>query len=1829
MKSSEIQYMNKRFTYIFTLMLLLVSGATLAQEPEPNVVIGGSVFGGGNKAIVKGSCTVLVDQANASIGEDVYGGGALAKVNTDGTAYTDGKTTQVTLTQGTVTGNVYGGGLGQQDDPTTGDVNEAVAADVFGPVTVTVNGGTTTNVYGCNNLNGAPKNTVTVNVSGGSVTQDVYGGGNLASTANTVSPVVNIIGGEVGQDVYGGGALANVGGSTVNVTGGTVTRNVYGGGLGDKEDLGEGHSDVAALVNGTVEVNIGALVSQSGGFATEVSGSATIGGSVFGCNNTNGTPTDNVTVNIYQTHREPNEETSGTGYALSKVFGGGNQANYKPTAANKKATVHVWTCDNTIEYLYGGGNAADLGTDGEGNIKSATDVIIDGGRIEWVFGGGNGYSASGNHDKPYYDADNDECTATQTATLCPDYNPGANIYGNTSVTFHAGDITFIFGGSNQYGKVTGTKTVDVVGDGDCPTKVIAELYGGNNEAPAIGDISLTMGCQAGNNTSIGSVFGGSRKANITGDVTLTIKGGTYDYVFGGNNIEGIIDGNVTLNLNGGTIREAAFGGNKGGGSITGNITVNVEDLNLDCPLVVKDVFGAGDQARYTAPTNEGAREFNPIVNINHLREGEDSQTITGNVYGGGNGDPSSASQEPGMVTGNPEVIVGDAVGTHYAKVSGNVYGGGNAAKVVGSTKVLMQNANSIVSTDIYGGGNLANVSGNTDVVINGGTVSTDVYGGGALANVGTNGDNHTNVTINGGTVSGSIYGGGLGRNAAAAVGNEGDPGYVPAVSAVAALVNGAVQVTVNGGTVTGSVYGCNNINGAPQSTVKVDIYGTDTPPSGYALANVFGGGNQAAYDGSPEVTIHNCNNSIGNVYGGGNQASVVSTNVKVYGGNTIGYVFGGGNGTGVAADYEMVSGTALTNIYGGTILKVFAGNNTSGIITGSATVNVNKQTESGHDSCPMYIGEVYGGGNFAAGNAGTINIYCTGDLVALGSGQHYGVDQEGIRYVYGGANQADIGTSDSPSNITLNINSGIVENVFGGNNTSGAIYGTITVNINQDESATCLEHWYVGDVYGGGNHADYNGTPQVNIQKGTVSGNVYGGGNDITDGTKGVAGSNVEMTGGSVLGGVYGGCNEKGSVTGKSLVKIYGGTVGSSSGTRADVFGGGLGQNTMVNGDVEVIVNKTGSNETHIYGDVYGGSAKGKVNCTSAGNAQTSGAKTDVTLTLGTIYGNLYGGGLGETNGAAADVWGPVTVTVSGGLVSTYNSEAAGGNVYGCNNYNGAPQVSTSVVISGGTVARDVFGGGNLANASIATQVTVNGGTVSRDVYGGGALANTGATTVDIKSGTITGNIYGGGLGDGSHTPQETGAILVNIGWANGATSGSSASIEHNGTATIGGNVYGCNNTAGSPQDNVTVNVYGTAHNTTNTATYTENDGTNGNPTYAIANVFGGGNKANYEPETGASSKKATVNVFGCKNTIGRVFGGGDAAATPSVETDIQGGRMNMVFGGGNGEGGAPGANVHGTVNLSIHGGTVGEFYGGSNQYGTIDEAITTVVDNNGPCQSLNITEFFCGGNFVDITNNLTTTIECSDNMNVTSLYGGCNQASITGNVVLNVYGGTYDTIFGGSKGRLPGTNSLTDPGKEANITGNVTLNLYGGTVKNVFGGSNVLGNIQGNITVNVLDVESNTCPLYITNLYGGSNLTDYEPTSASAISPVVNVVHIKSGISGNVYGGSKGVEGATGEDVTKVVANPLVNIGYDAATMNNSNNVSIQSYVSAHSSLIAAPRAIVSGSVFGGGDAAKIEGNTAIFLRNRSKVFGNVYGGGNMGEVTGNTKVIVDGVNH
>lgn len=632
----------------------------------------------------------------------------------------------------------------------------------------------------------------------------------------------------------------------------------------------------------------------------------------------------------------------------------------------------------------------------------------------------------------------------------------------------------------------------------------------------------------------GWIAGGGNGTSSNGGVTT---GSTYIYV-GGNCRVDSEGSNIKINS---SLGGQVFGSGSGIENTTnwGQLLYGSNVVIADNAYVERDVFGGGNfgwteqnATIYITGTKASVRSVYGGANQN---EGERVRiymtggTVREGLYGGSN--------TTGTISGNVTIqINGGQVGT--SSKPANIHGGG-----YGQSTIVTGNVNLTLGT--------------SDQTSEGVTVWGDVYGGSALGKVNctVNNNNYqytnnteTNVTLYKGTINGSLYGGALGG------------------SNVGTHVYGPVKVKVYGGSVkkvgdndgSGGVYGANNKDGAPQRSVTVDIYGTDPAPkeNQYALHAVYGGGNQAPYtygNGYPKVTVHNCDNSIEYVYGGGNAAAVASTDVTIWGGDIIGNVFGGGNGeSGTAAD---VNGDAVTKIYGGTILNVYGGSNSKGKIEGEILLTVNSQQEPGENKklCPMNIENVYGGGNKADSKVGSITIGCTGT-----DGR--------IDNVYGGANAADVN-----SDIDLHINGGNIGNVFGGNNQSGTISGTVTVTIG-DAPNECDEEFSVDYVYGGGNLAAYSAPegkkdfPVVNMVSGTVNNAIYGGGLGTTAIVKG--NPQVTMTGGTV------GYTEM--VDGKQVV------------SGGDIFGGG--NAAAVEGNTSVVI--TNGEVKH---NVYGGGNQAKV----------------------------------------------------------------------------------------------------------------------------------------------------------------------------------------------------------------------------------------------------------------------------------------------------------------------------------------------------------------------------------------------------------------------------------------------------------------------------------------------------------------------------------------------------------------------------------------------------------------------------------------------------------
>ncbi len=749
-----------------------------------------------------------------------------------------------------------------------------------------------------------------------------------------------------------------------------------------------------------------------------------------------------------------------------------------------------------------------------------------------------------------------------------------------------------------------------------------------------GDPAFTLRIRGSENNPIinGIIYGAAENADCQGRRTMVLTGGTVKgWIAGGANgteqsggtMTGAtfvyVGGKANINSSGSqTVINRAVGGNvfaagcgNGINSSSGQVTQGTNVVVADDAYVERGVYGGGSYG-YTTNTS----------NI-YITGGR-----IGGVAGGVNGTSYSANI-PGGVYGGACQNQGGTVNIYMTggEVNGGLYGGSNNSGTIANNVTMQINGGQVGTSsapaNIHGGGygQATRVSGDVEVTLGtekqatgGVTVYGDVYGGSALGYVnGTTATDtyHTHVTMNKGTIYGSLYGGALGSNT------------------VPANVYGPVEVKVYGGSVkatsaagSGGVYGANNINGAPQRSVTVDIYGTDPAPeeNQYALHAVYGGGNQAPYtygNGYPKVTVHYCDNSIEYVYGGGNAAAVAATDVTIYGGDVIGNVFGGGNGTVSAAN---VTGSTSTKIYGGTILNVYGGSNSQGTIGGDINLLVNSQAEEGKDLCLMNIVNVFGGGNQAASKAGNISIVCTGD-------KGY------IENVYGGANQANI-----EGNIDLHINGGNIGNVFGGNNESGNISGSITVTVGNAPNEDC-GIFEIGNVYGGGNLAAYsngNGYPIVNMLGGTVREAIFGGGygesaivtgNPKVNVSGGIVGSVITIDGTqTILGDIYGGGNMA-PLIGNPVV-----TLSDKANVWSRVFGGG--NNALVTGNTNVTMSggvvgfteKVGERDVVRGGDIFGG-----------GNAATIEGETNVRITNGRIGHNVYGGGnegnvTGKTN---------------------------------------------------------------------------------------------------------------------------------------------------------------------------------------------------------------------------------------------------------------------------------------------------------------------------------------------------------------------------------------------------------------------------------------------------------------------------------------------------------------------------------------------------------------------------------------------------------------------
>ena len=697
-----------------------------------------------------------------TITKDFYGGGSLGKVNGTATSVLD---------DCTVRGNVFGGGYSAsiptipvRNTPafvSRPSVNTNIGMFEMAEIADSVE-------YEWKHVDQFPNNNQK-GIESGDDGNFVYTDQNLETLGQVRNSNIIIKGSTtILGSVYGGGALASMdtdGETKVNLIGGTIYGDVYGGGqgrlAGTQDDKGKLLPEVSALV-GNANVNLNGIdatdykseyttLEQNGDAGSYVVKDSEKGcivkGSIFGCNNLNGTPKGDVMVHIYKTQNAAasritnpaegaqNAKVKGR-YDVKAAYGGGNLAPYEPNAtvttgtdevkeaSKPAATVIIDGCDrSSIGQVYGGGNAASTpatsvtvnGTYeigelfGGGNGKD--DISKDGG-VTWIKnpGANVGFKDYSEHEKEEgFRTKEERQDANNTA-----FKPYIYGSGKASVNIKGGTIHQVFGGSNTKGNVRITAVTmleEVKNDSNepiCPFHV-DEAYGGGKSAPMDAEARLLMACIPG----LEAAYGGAEAADIHGNVELNITNGNFDRVFGGNNKSGTINGSITVNIEETGCKPIIIGELYGGGNLAGyskygykldeegETMIPIEDPNDPEALKDDDIYG------------------DPEVNVK-------SFTSIGDIYGGGYG-------ETAVMVGNPTVNINVGMGdkTNYTDESTykvgetdvpyyDVNGFKELTKTIdGHTVIIPQHKKGMIGAvnNVFGGGNAAKVIGNTNVNI--------------------------------------------------------------------------------------------------------------------------------------------------------------------------------------------------------------------------------------------------------------------------------------------------------------------------------------------------------------------------------------------------------------------------------------------------------------------------------------------------------------------------------------------------------------------------------------------------------------------------------------------------------------------------------------------------------------------------------------------------------------------------------------------------------------------------------------------------------------------------------------------------------------------------------------------------------------------------------------------------------------------------------------------------------------------------------------------------------------------------------------------------------
>ncbi len=966
---------------------------------------------------------------------------------------------------------------------------------------------------------------------------------------------------------------------------------------------------------------------------------------------------------------------------------------------------------------------------------------------------------------------------------------------------------------------------------------------------------------------------------------------------------------------------------------------------------------------------------------------------------------------------------------------------------------------------VYGGGRCADVTGNSYVaVINAERVNA-VYGGNDIAGA-VSGEDGSHIWI----------------------GNDDDNASFSGADTWKASGTTASRLEV------GDVYG-----GGNGYYLYPGITTTDNPNGYVAAGNTtfnIASGNEALYyraydeNGTPTDVLEEGNMMVKDGYV---VPTINTTNIVVASQHAfIDSVFGGAKnafvGEAEVADATTRPTSANIDIKNGTIYSLFGGNNYGGVITNLIDIAV-------EDTYKVTDGPVSQIGNLTSANLGVTHgikyLFGGGNRVAA---PHVKVRVSGgqIDTAFAGGNSATVaevtfemnagdGTWNAAKSGISSVTAATSYNTATGINKDGLIYGTRIGDYGYIRrfDGVLEEHlgiptmrdyqfnarggymkasgeyvkapedntnvYNIRTLFGGNNRADMYCVPTLTLTSGGI-GTLYGGGNaGDMKGLKTLASPNGDndtlVSTYLLLQGtdlyvdyVYAGCQ---------MANVdYGTYVRVGNSYAGHIFGG-----CNISGDVGSY--RTIEKQYPVY-DLNGNLVQNQK------QTLEHAASTWVIIDYGArVFGNVFGG----ANGYYHCNEGKYYVTGKD-FNGTDHDKYVGKKI---------PTVNiTHVIVRGGHVYEDIYGGGNLAYVGYPTgytfvsdqDITEDESNVDYHTADGEEEPpiQDGISQIQITSSEVTvnglpvlsqpfvlGDVYGGG----------------NMASVFGVTD-----LLINGRPIINGAVYGGNDKTGHVERNDDGSISTTVHGSTSDGNVVASDGTLLNranaSTYVLVQgtpligaVFGGGNgNYDYDDNTGIGGMLCNAN---------------DKPVQPSAFVDINVSKDAFI----------------------------GEVYGGGNNV-TVLDSVTVLINAYAAADDT----------------------EAPSAAMVGSVYGGCNQATMEIVPYIVLQQGRVNYVYGGGNaGDMKGLKTLVKDGvtytglgtyvyvnsrtmhvdkaiyggcTQSDVSGSTLVLIDGGKVESVLGGNNVSGHIGGNTQVVVNDG-------MVTQVYGGSNgYYTYMPTVTS-----------------------------------------------------------------------------------------------------------------------------------